>query len=156
MTDGLVFDSHKLEANILCISEHFKKFRKGRLCYHMENTFLGLGSLAINGSLAVAVIYFGKKWMDKVEQTAADNRLELKESHETNSTELKEAIKLNRDEYREKANEINESIKVLAERVGIANGRTTKNELAHVELVGDVKAMMKLCAERHNHIGDIN
>lgn len=132
----------------------------------MENTLLGFGSLAINGSLALAVVYFGKKWMLGVEKTAEKNRNELSEQTcatrkelaeftAKTTADLKDAIRENRDEYRLKSTEIISSINKLADHVATANGRTTKNELAHVCLEGEVKAMIKLCAERHGHIGEL-
>jgi len=103
--------------------------------------FENVGSLVINGGLVGAVLFFGKKWMSKVEQTAESNRVELAAYSAKTHDELKQCIRENRDEYRFTANEIKESIDKLADHVAVANGRTGKLE-------NRIEVQVALCAER--------
>lgn len=103
--------------------------------------FENVGSLVLNTGLVGAVLFFGKKWMSKVEQTAETNRVELATYTAKTHDELKQCIRENRDEYRFTANEIKESIDKLSDHVAVANGRTGKLE-------NRIDVQVALCRER--------
>jgi F0F1-type ATP synthase membrane subunit b/b' len=72
----------------------------------------------------------------------------IKQNQET-CDDLKEIIERNREEYKEKADGIIESLNKLSDHVATANGRTTKNELAIAHLEGIVNTQIAMCEARN-------
>jgi ABC-type lipoprotein release transport system permease subunit len=124
----------------------------------MDKSAIDIWYLAINASLATAVMYFGRKWMNGVEKTAEKNRMELAKHTQQTNEDLKAMIRENRDEYKDKADSIIESLNKLSDHVAIANGRTSKNEVAITRLEGELHTQVTLCKARnagaiHNNHG---
>ena len=120
-----------------------------------------VGSIIWNTGLVAVAGYFIKKWMGAVELKGKHNaeliakhtqwtQDELAKFTAMTTSELKDCIHENRTEYKEKSAEIIDSIKELSAHVSIANGRTTKNELATEKLAGVVKTQIALCKERNS------
>ena len=115
----------------------------------MERALTNFGYMAINAGLAAAVLFFGRKWMSGVERTAKENREEMIKQNQETCDDLKEIIERNREEYKEKADGIIESLNKLSDHVATANGRTTKNELAIAHLEGTVNTQIAMCEARN-------
>ncbi len=82
-----------------------------------------IGNMIWNGALVGVAAFFIRKWMGSVEQTSIDNK----------------------EEYKERANTIIESINKLSDHVATANGRTSTLETK-------VATQIALCQERNSGV----
>ena len=108
----------------------------------METAFL-VGSLAWNTGLVGVTGYLVKRWMDKQEDGATQNRKEAKDAAKELADDLKASVIEHKAEIKETNKEINDNLKGIYDQLRIANGRTSTIE-------GEVKMVKAVCRERHH------
>uniref|UniRef100_A0A6M3IZC0 Uncharacterized protein n=1 Tax=viral metagenome TaxID=1070528 RepID=A0A6M3IZC0_9ZZZZ len=94
----------------------------------METTII-MG--AWNTILVGIAAYMVKRWMDRQELTTKENK-----------TDVIQMIKENKDEVRQDAQDLNDTLNGIFSQLRIANGRTAALE-------GKVETMSAVCEERH-------
>jgi gas vesicle protein len=125
-----------------------------------ESIIAGVSFLGVNISLIAVVVYFGKKWINRMESDITKNkeeardeiilaRKELAITTSNTTEELKILIRENKETYNQHSNDIKESIKEMIDQMRVANGRTRKNELSIEAVRGLVNTQIALCQDRN-------
>ena len=93
------------------------------------------GKLLLESIIFTIMGGFIKHWINGMEKTTENNKIELANKTDRTTRELQDAIKYNRDEYHEGINRVVDSIDKLSAHMEVANGRTGKLETRLAEQV---------------------